>query len=85
MPINQGNPLEAPERDELPLVNLVVYEHQEERLEESAWPRLWMQRVRDRFRLRCSEASRNFALRAKLLELLQAAQEVKMIISIKFK
>ena len=67
-----------PEQDEIPLENLVVYEHVEERLDDSAWPAVWLQRIRDRFRLRTREASRNLGLRTRLLELLQAAQEVRL-------
>ena len=68
----------APQRDSLSLERIAVYEqHNNQPIMETDWARIWINRVRSKFQLRISEASNNVALRMHLVNLLNAAQQVR--------
>ena len=66
-----------PEQDEIPLERLVVFDYENnDRIQDTHWPGVWLQRMYDRFRLRRGEASRNVNLQRVMIELLEVSAEV---------
>ena len=81
MPRRRGNPLEAPQRDSLPLERIAVYEQQTNQpVMETDWARIWINRVRRKFELRTAEANSNVGLRIHLMNLLNAAEQVSILL-----
>ena len=74
---SQGNPLTRHQRDNMPLARVAAFQFEgDQNVQESGWPRVWMQRVKEKFELRRSEASRNLVLNGLMLQLLKAAEKV---------
>ena len=74
---SRGNPLLRHQRDNMPLARVAAFQFMgDQEVQETAWPRVWMRRVKEKFELRRSEASRNLVLNGLMLKLLKAAEKV---------